>query len=100
MPVYPDATLDEILHVAQDVRVRFVLAEDQEQVDKALELRERGAPIEHIVYDNPRGIGRYKAPGLVSWDELQVRGKERMSSDGALRDALIGLSQPDGPAVF
>ncbi len=100
MPVYPDATLDEILHVAQDVRVRFVLAEDQEQVDKALELRERGAPIEHVIYDNPRGIRRYKAPGLVSWDELQARGKQAMSSDGTLRDRLIGLAQPDGPAVF
>ena len=48
MPVYPDATPDEILHVVQDVQVRFVLAEDQEQVDKALDLRDRGAPIERI----------------------------------------------------
>ena len=100
MPVYPDATLEEILHVAQDVRVRFVLAEDQEQVDKALELRERGAPIEHIVYDNPRGLARYRAEGLVSWDALQSLGAGRLAAESGLREALIGQAQPEDPAVF
>src|SRR5690606_38864183 len=52
-PVYPDATPDEVLHVVSSVGVRFALAEDQEQVDKALDLRERGAPLDCIVYDNP-----------------------------------------------
>ena len=100
MPVYPDAAPDEILHVVQDVRVRFVLAEDQEQVDKALDLRERGAPIEHIVYDNPRGIARYRAEGLISWDELQSLGAGRLAAESGLRQALIELAQPDDPAVF
>jgi long-chain acyl-CoA synthetase len=100
MPVYPDATPDEILHVVQDVRVRFVLAEDQEQVDKALDLRERGAPIEHIVYDNPRGIARYRAEGLISWDALQALGSQRLAAESGLRETLIALAQPDDPAVF
>ena len=100
MPVYPDATPEEILHVVQDVRVRFVLAEDQEQVDKALDLRERGATIEHIVYDNPRGIARYRAEGLISWDELQSLGARRLATENGLREALIELAQPDSPAVF
>ena len=81
MPVFPDATPDEILHVVQHVHVRFVLAEDQEQVDKVLDLRERGAPIEQIVYDNPRGLGRYKAPGLISWADLQALGARRLAEE-------------------
>jgi long-chain acyl-CoA synthetase len=100
MPVYPDATPEEILHVVHEVRVRFVLAEDQEQVDKALDLRERGAPIEHIVYDNPRGIARYRAEGLVSWEELQSAGARRLAAEPRLREALIELAQPGDPAVF
>jgi long-chain acyl-CoA synthetase len=100
MPVYPDATLEEILHVAQDVRARFVLAEDQEQVDKALELRERGAPIEHVVYDNPRGLARYRAQGLVSWDALQSLGAGRLAAERGLREALTEGAKPDDPAVF
>ena len=41
MPVYPDAAPDEVTHAVQRCGVRFVLAEDQEQVDKILDLRER-----------------------------------------------------------
>ncbi|RYZ09648.1 MAG: long-chain fatty acid--CoA ligase [Comamonadaceae bacterium] len=100
MPVYPDATPDEIMHVDSEVHVSFVLAADQEQVDKALDLRERGARIETIVYDNPRGLGRYTAPGLVAWADLEQRGAERLAREPGLRDALLALATPEGPAVF
>ncbi|MDB5751524.1 MAG: Long-chain-fatty-acid--CoA ligase FadD15 [Ramlibacter sp.] len=100
MPVYPDATPDEIMHVDSEVHVSFVLAEDQEQVDKALDLRERGARIEHIVYDNPRGLARYTAPGLISWADLEQRGAQRLAGQPGLREQLLALARPDGPAVF
>ncbi|MDP3168287.1 MAG: AMP-binding protein, partial [Hydrogenophaga sp.] len=45
MPVYPDATHDEIHHFMHEANVRFVLAEDQEQVDKVIDLGDRGATI-------------------------------------------------------
>ena len=100
MPVYPDATVDEVLHMVQDLPVNFVVAEDQEQVDKALELRERGAGLNQIVYDNPRGMNAYAAPGLMSWDALQALGRERLAAVPGLRQKLTELSEPDGPAVF
>src|SRR6187549_1440181 len=74
MPVYPDATPDEIRHFTQEANARFALAEDQEQVDKVLDLREHGAQIEHIVYDDARGLGAYPQPGLLAWDRLVARG--------------------------
>ncbi|RYY73901.1 MAG: long-chain fatty acid--CoA ligase, partial [Comamonadaceae bacterium] len=100
MPVYPDATPDEIMHVDSEVHVSYVLAADQEQVDKALDLRERGAHVEHIIYDNPRGLGRYTAPGLMAWTELEQLGAERLAADPDLRARLLALARPHGPAVF
>jgi long-chain acyl-CoA synthetase len=100
MPVYPDATVDEVLHMVQDLRVQYVLAEDQEQVDKALDLRERGAGLAHIVYDNPRGVGRYGASGLVDWETLQARGAARLAQDPALREKLVQQAGPNDPAVL
>ena len=100
MPVYPDATPDEILHVVSELPVRYVLAEDQEQVDKALDLRERGAGLEHIVYDNPRGLGRYTAPGLISWTAMQQLGADRLAAAPDLRERLTRHALPQGPAVF
>jgi long-chain acyl-CoA synthetase len=100
MPVYPDATPDEIRHFLQDVHVRLAIAADQEQVDKLLDLRERGAVIENIVHDDPRGLARYPHPGLVSWQEIQRTGAQRLRVEPQLRNALIGRARSEGPAVF
>ena len=100
MPAYPDATPDEILHFAQEMHVRFALAEDQEQVDKLLNLRELGSTIENIIYEDPRGLAGYSDPGLMSWDKLQEIGAARLRSESNLRKTLIERAQPDGPAVF
>lgn len=100
MPAFPDATLDEIRHFVHEAGARFVLAEDQEQVDKTLELREQGAAIEHIVYDDPRGLTAYADHGLVCWDALEASGRQRIAGTGDLRDRLIGRAVPEGPAVF
>jgi long-chain acyl-CoA synthetase len=100
MPVYPDATPDEIRHVAQEVAMRFILAEDQEQVDKILELRQQGIPIEHVVYDDPRGLAGYAETGLVAWDALEKRGAERLQQEPGLRKQLVQRARPQGPVVF
>ncbi|MBH2042871.1 MAG: AMP-binding protein [Comamonadaceae bacterium] len=100
MPVYPDATHDEIRHFMHEAHVRFVLAEDQEQVDKVLDLGDQGKSIDHIIYDEPRGLASYPNPGLVSWDKLLAIGADRLRAEPKLRKALIERAQPDGPAVF
>ncbi|MES2101298.1 MAG: AMP-binding protein [Pseudomonadota bacterium] len=100
MPIYPDAAPDEVRHVIQASNVRFVLAEDQEQVDKILDLRASCPSIAHIVFDDPRGLTAYPEPGLISWQALIARGAERLQAEPALRDALIQRAQPDDPAVF
>ena len=100
MPVYPDATPEEIRHFTQEARVRFVLAEDQEQVDKVLGLRQHGEAIEHIVFDDARGLASYRDAGLVSWERLVARGAERLAATAGLRETLIGRALPEGPAVL
>jgi long-chain acyl-CoA synthetase len=100
MPAYPDATLDEIRHFVHEAGARFALAEDQEQVDKMLELRDQGAAIEYIIYDDPRGLTAYATPGLLSWGAIQARGAECLSANGDARAELIARARPDDPAVF
>lgn len=100
MPAFPDATLDEIRHFVHEAGARFALAEDQEQVDKMLDLRDQGATIEHIVYDDLRGLAAYANSGLISWDALQAKGAELVTRNPNLRNELIARAQPEGPAVF
>lgn len=100
MPAYPDATLDEIRHFVHEAGARFVLAEDQEQVDKTLELRAQAAAIDHIVYDDSRGLASYSNPGLISWDAVQAKGIERLAANSEAISQLVARAQPDDPAVF
>src|SRR5690554_2414562 len=100
MPTYPGATLEELQHYVGEVRMVAALAEDQEQVDKVLEVRAAGADITHIVYDDPRGLGDYDTPGLMSWDDLIARGRDRLRAEPGLREDIVGRSGPDDPAVF
>jgi len=100
MPVYPDGTTDEVRHFMQEAHVRFALAEDQEQVDKVLDLGDQGSTIKNIIYDEPRGLASYPNPGMVSWEKLQAIGVERLRAEPKLRDMLIERAQPNGPGVF
>ena len=100
MPVYPDATPDEVLHFTSEANARFALAEDQEQVDKLLELREKAPSLRCIVYDDPRGLNHYKVDGLMGWEALREAGEKRLAAEPALRESIIGRSRPEGPAVF
>ncbi|MBL8347755.1 MAG: AMP-binding protein [Rubrivivax sp.] len=100
MPVYPDAAPEEVRHTIEMSQVRFVLAEDQEQVDKILDLREQCPCIAHVVFDDPRGLNSNDAPGLVSWEKLQALGAELLQREPALHRALIERATPDDPAAF
>ena len=100
MPVYPDATPDELRHFAQELPLHVAFADDQEQVDKVLDLRDSGSTIVNVLYDDPRGVGSYKAPGLQSWEALVAAGHARLKAEPSLRQALIERARPDDPAVF
>jgi long-chain acyl-CoA synthetase len=74
VPLYQDAVAAELLYPLAQAEIRFVAAEDQEQVDKLLEIRNR-SQLTHIIYDDPRGLAHYEAPGLVSYEHLLGLGR-------------------------
>jgi long-chain acyl-CoA synthetase len=75
VPLYQDAVADEMLFVLQDAGVRFAIVEDQEQVDKLLEIKDKIGTLEHIVYDDPRGMRHYTQPFLHDVHELMAMGR-------------------------
>jgi long-chain acyl-CoA synthetase len=99
-PVYPDVPPDDLEFYASNSRARFALAEDQEQVDKLLELRARSGLPETIIYDDPRGLSHYAQAGLVSWDMLEHRGADRLKAEPQLRADLIARAKPFDAAVL
>jgi len=75
VPLYQDAAAAECVFPINNAEVRFAFAEDQEQVDKLLEVRESCPLLQHIFFDEPRGLRNYDEPGLAAMDEVQAAGK-------------------------
>ena len=74
VPLYQDATAAECVFPITNAEVRFCVVEDQEQVDKMLEVREQCPQLSHIYFDDPRGLRKYTEAGLGSLEALIAAG--------------------------
>jgi long-chain acyl-CoA synthetase len=75
VPLYQDAVAAEMLYVFQDAEIGIALAEDQEQVDKLLEILPQAPRLARIVFDQPRGLRHYTQPQLLAFEALQEEGR-------------------------
>ena len=95
IPLYQDAAALECVFPINDAEVAFSFAEDQEQVDKLLEIRDRCPQLAHIYFDDPRGLRNYDEPGLASLDELQASGKAFAAQHPDFLKNEVSLAKPD-----
>ncbi|UYO93469.1 AMP-dependent synthetase/ligase [Pollutimonas sp. M17] len=101
VPLYQDAVAQEMLYVLQDAQVRVAIVEDQEQVDKMLEVSDRCQDLSFIVYDDPRGLRNYQEDRLLAFEGLLERGREHASAHPAFVDQVIAAIKPgDAAAMF
>ena len=101
VPLYQDAAALECVFPVNNADVRFAFAEDQEQVDKLLEIRDKCPQLTHIYFDDSRGLRSYDEPGLAALDELLAAGKVHASAHpGFLKDAVAQIKPTDVGAMF
>ena len=100
IPLYQDAVAAEMRFVMEDAEIAFAFAENQEQVDKLLEVRESVPSITHIIYDDPRGLRKYDQPGLISTEDLLTKGKEWDAQNPGAYDAMVQAVSPDDVSVI
>jgi len=74
VPLYQDAIEKELEYIIEHSEAKFIVAEDQEQVDKMLALKEKVPSMEMIIYDDPRGMRHYNQPFIKSFAEVQALG--------------------------
>ncbi|HEU0216069.1 MAG TPA: AMP-binding protein [Stellaceae bacterium] len=95
VPVYQDSIAAELVYVLHHAEISVVVAEDQEQVDKILSIREQLPHLDLIVYDDPRGMRHYSEPFLKSFDEMRAAGREFAPSHAGYVEAEIDKGAPD-----
>jgi len=100
IPLYQDAAATEFAFPINNADVAFAIVEDQEQVDKLLEIRERCPTLKGIWYDEPRGLRKYSEPGLASLDALAVAGRAFNTANPAFFDAEVAATTADDVAAM
>ena len=100
VPLYQDAAAAEYAFPIQNAEVGFAIVEDQEQVDKLIELRANGPLLHHLWYDDPRGLRSYSEPGLDSIDALVAAGQAHDTANPKWFDSEVARCQPGGVAAM
>ncbi len=101
VPLYQDAVAAEMAFPIQNAEIEHALAEDQEQVDKLLEILPKCPTLKHIIYDEPRGMRSYTQRELTSYDTLLEAGRAALKRDPAFLESEIAKGRgEDAAAMF
>jgi len=87
--LYPTSTGEEILHILDLAEVRVVIAEDQEQVDKLVGLKDRLSKLEHVIYYDPHGLEQARECYLARFTDVAAAGRRDAASRPGWLDGEI-----------
>ncbi|AMV70435.1 long-chain fatty acid--CoA ligase [Desulfuromonas carbonis] len=98
--IYQDSLNEEVAYLINYAGARIILAEDEEQVDKVLEITEECPGVEHIIYCDPRGMRKYDDPRLLSHHDLMARGRQLDAEQPDLYARLVAAGQAADVAIL
>ena len=98
--LYPTNPPSEVEYLIGHSESKILFAEDQEQVDKALEVIEELPGLKKIIYFEPRGLTNYESPLLMTWEEFLAIGKEEFEKDPNFVTDKLDLVDDDDIAIM
>ncbi len=93
--LFQDCLMDEVQYIVDHSDSKFYIAEGQEEVDKALAIRDRCPKLQKIIWDDPKGLRHYDDPMLMSLEEVMRIGREKDAEDPGLFDRLVEKGKGD-----
>ncbi|MBX9944246.1 MAG: AMP-binding protein [Reyranella sp.] len=98
VPVYQDSVAAELAYVVDHGGARFALAENQEQVDKLLEIQKTVPSLGVVIYDDPRGMRHYDQ--LMSYADVQERGARLLATAPETVSAEVAKGRGSDDAIM
>ncbi|MCY4237363.1 MAG: AMP-binding protein [Rhodospirillaceae bacterium] len=100
VPVYQDSGAQELAYVLDHAGVSFAVVEDQEQVDKLLEIKETASSLTSIVYCDPRGMRDYDQDFLQSISEVKRAGEAHKAANPGFYGEEVSTGSGEDTAIF
>jgi len=98
--MYQDSLPDQLAQLAEFSDAQFVVCEDQEQVDKLIEMRPQLHRVQRIIVEDWRGMWRYNDPKLIGFTDVEQRGSALDRQDPGLFDDRIDRGRTEDVALF
>jgi long-chain acyl-CoA synthetase len=98
--VYSTCSAEEVKYHLSHSETRFFFVEDEEQLDKALEIRDQLPKLEKIIVMDMKGLRHFNDPMVISFDELLQKGRECDENDPALFEQRVEKTRPEDIATF
>ncbi len=96
--MWSDSIPSEIAYIVRHSDSRFVIAEDQEQVDKILEIKDQIPNVEKVLFWDHKGMRKYDDPILLGYEDLKKIGSELDAEQPELFEKLVALGKGADPA--
>jgi long-chain acyl-CoA synthetase len=97
--LYQDSNVTEVAFVIDHCDASIVVAEDQEQVDKILDMLDKLPKVRHVVYTDPRGLRKYEHPALLSFETVEEKGRALARERPSLFEENVRRTTPDDVAI-
>ncbi|GIU46944.1 long-chain fatty acid--CoA ligase [Shewanella algidipiscicola] len=98
--IYQDSMHEEVAYLLNRSNAQVVVAEDEEQCDKLLELGDQIPSVKYIVYCDPRGMRKYDDSRLISVEEIYRIGQEVDNTSPRHYDNLVDAGKADNIAIY
>jgi long-chain acyl-CoA synthetase len=100
VPVYQDSIASELVYVLNHAETSVIVAEDQEQVDKALSLKDKLPSLRWIVFEDKRGLWAYDDPMLKSFESVLEAGAAYGKANPGFYSEQLAKGGPDDLAMI
>jgi long-chain acyl-CoA synthetase len=98
--IYPTDAADQVEYLCTDSRTTVLFVEDDEQLDKALAVRESLPLLRHIVVFDMDGLRELNDPMVIGLDALRAKGREHMTRHPKALDERVAACRPESLAIL
>jgi len=98
--MYADSIPSELKYIAEHSDSKFVIADDQEQVDKMLEIKDELPLLKKIIYWDPKGLRNYEEPIIISFKQVMELGRDYEQQHPEAFEENVARPKPDDIALL
>ena len=98
--LYPDLTVGEVEYLLNDSEAVYLVAQDQEQVDKGLAVLGDIPALRRVIFWDDTGMWSYRQPSLMKLEQMEAEGRQKNAAEPELFNRLLEQGRPDDIAVL